>query len=307
MPTGIILLDKPRGLTSNGALQRVRKAFGAKSAGHVGTLDPMATGMLPLCLDEATKVIAEIEAGSKAYEFTVQLGARTDTGDAERPGGRKRSRCRRSMRPHSTPCWPASGVLSSRSRPCIRRSSATAARSTSWPARAWKSSGPRAPSTSRGSSCSSAGPDHLRLACECTKGTYIRVLGEDIARALGTCGHLTSLRRTVGGAVPGNAHGDAGGDAGRGEEPRESAARRSALAGDAPGAAHRRSGSGPAQWPGRVQPIATGGARGPAGAPLRAWRTVPGARRSPAGWLAATASSFIAGRVVNLCFTEPFL
>src|SRR6187551_3557129 len=83
MPTGIIVLDKPRGLTSNGALQRVRKAFGAKSAGHVGTLDPMATGMLPLCLDEATKVIAEVESGGKCYEFTVALGTRTDTGDAE--------------------------------------------------------------------------------------------------------------------------------------------------------------------------------------------------------------------------------
>ena len=83
MPTGIILLDKPQGLSSNGALQRVRKAFGRISAGHVGTLDPMATGMLPVCLDEATKVIAEIESGAKCYEFTVQLGARTDTGDAE--------------------------------------------------------------------------------------------------------------------------------------------------------------------------------------------------------------------------------
>jgi hypothetical protein len=83
MPTGIILLDKPQGLTSNGALQRVRRAYGAESAGHVGTLDPMATGMLPLCLDEATKVIAEIESGGKCYEFTVQLGTRTDTGDAE--------------------------------------------------------------------------------------------------------------------------------------------------------------------------------------------------------------------------------
>src|SRR4051812_40887470 len=83
MPNGILLLDKPKGLTSNGALQRVRKAYGAASAGHIGTLDPMATGMLPLCLDEATKVIAEIESGAKCYEFTVQLGARTDTGDAE--------------------------------------------------------------------------------------------------------------------------------------------------------------------------------------------------------------------------------
>ena len=86
MPNGILLLDKPQGLTSNGALQRVRRAFGAKSAGHVGTLDPMATGMLPLCLDEATKVIAEIESGAKAYEFTLQLGTRTDTGDAEGQG-----------------------------------------------------------------------------------------------------------------------------------------------------------------------------------------------------------------------------
>src|SRR3954466_6660932 len=83
MPNGILLLDKPKGLTSNGALQRVRKAYGAASAGHIGTLDPMATGMLPICLDEATKVIAEIESGAKSYEFTVQLGARTDTGDAE--------------------------------------------------------------------------------------------------------------------------------------------------------------------------------------------------------------------------------
>src|SRR3954447_26163198 len=83
MPTGILLLDKPQGLTSNGALQRVRKAFRAQSAGHVGTLDPMATGMLPICLDEATKVIAEIESGAKAYEFSLSLGSRTDTGDAE--------------------------------------------------------------------------------------------------------------------------------------------------------------------------------------------------------------------------------
>src|SRR5262245_18249880 len=83
MPTGIIVIDKPQGLTSNGTLQRVRKAYGALSAGHVGSLEPMATGMLPVCLDEATKVIAEIESGAKCYEFTVQLGGRTDTGDAD--------------------------------------------------------------------------------------------------------------------------------------------------------------------------------------------------------------------------------
>ncbi len=195
MPTGILLLDKPQGLTSNGALQRVRKAFGARSAGHVGTLDPMATGMLPLCLDEATKVIAEIESGAKCYEFTVQLGARTDTGDAEGevversavpPTDAARLELAlagfRGIQKQVPPMYSA---LKRGGRPLyelarqgievereartidIRRLQLVALRGTA-----------------------------LDLVCECAKGTYIRVLGEDIARALGTVGHLTRLRRT---------------------------------------------------------------------------------------------------------------
>src|SRR5947207_1363121 len=83
MPSGILLLDKPRGLTSNAALQRVRALLSRPKAGHVGSLDPLATGMLPLCLGEATKIAGEILAARKRYRFTLSLGERTATGDAE--------------------------------------------------------------------------------------------------------------------------------------------------------------------------------------------------------------------------------
>jgi tRNA pseudouridine55 synthase len=195
VPTGIIVIDKPQGLTSNGTLQRVRKAFGAQSAGHVGTLDPMATGMLPVCLDEATKVIAEIESGAKCYEFTVHLGRRTDTGDAEgrvveetavpaldTAGIETALAAFRGIQKQIPPMYSA---LKREGRPLyelarqgieveraartieIRRLELVALRS-----------------------------DALDLVCECAKGTYIRVLGEDIACRLGTLGHLTRLRRT---------------------------------------------------------------------------------------------------------------
>jgi tRNA pseudouridine55 synthase len=194
MPSGILLLDKPRGLTSNGALQRVRKAFGAKSAGHVGTLDPMATGMLPICLDEATKVIAEIESGAKAYEFTLTLGRRTDTGDAE------------GEEVETLPVPPIDaaaidavlagfhGVLSQV--PPMYSALKRAGRPLYELARQGIEV-ERAPRRIEIRSLELRGrtDDRLDLACECAKGTYIRVLGEDIARALGTCGHLTRLRR----------------------------------------------------------------------------------------------------------------
>src|SRR5690242_11534227 len=83
MLTGILLLDKPLGLSSNGALQRVKRLLRAEKAGHVGSLDPLATGMLPICLGEATKIAGEILSGRKRYRFTVALGHRTATGDLE--------------------------------------------------------------------------------------------------------------------------------------------------------------------------------------------------------------------------------
>ncbi|MCS6947966.1 MAG: tRNA pseudouridine(55) synthase TruB, partial [Steroidobacteraceae bacterium] len=80
---GVLLLDKPPGLSSNAATQRVRRLAGGARAGHVGTLDPLASGMLPICLGEATKIAGAILAGEKCYRFTLALGERTTTGDAE--------------------------------------------------------------------------------------------------------------------------------------------------------------------------------------------------------------------------------
>mgnify|MGYP003537830767 CR=1 FL=1 len=83
---GIVLLDKPQGLTSNQALQRVRRHLQAAKAGHAGTLDPMATGMLPLCFGQATKACGTLLGRRKAYSATVRLGVATDTGDLRSTG-----------------------------------------------------------------------------------------------------------------------------------------------------------------------------------------------------------------------------
>ncbi len=194
MPTGILLLDKPTGLSSNGALQRVRRAFGAQRAGHVGTLDPMATGMLPMCLDEATKVIAEIESGAKCYEFTLELGRRTDTGDiegsiveelpvpvftaAELEAGLADFRGVQSQVP------PMYSALKRAGRPLYEL-----ARQGIEVERAAR------PIDIRRLELVARHERSLELLCECAKGTYIRTLGEDLARRLGTCGHLSRLRR----------------------------------------------------------------------------------------------------------------
>src|SRR5690242_19726872 len=80
---GIFLLDKPINMTSNGALQRLKRLFNAKKAGHTGSLDPIATGMLPICFGEATKFSQYLLESSKTYLVTAELGARTNTGDSE--------------------------------------------------------------------------------------------------------------------------------------------------------------------------------------------------------------------------------
>ena len=80
---GILLLDKPLNITSNGALQRVKRLFSAKKAGHTGSLDPLATGMLPLCFGEATKFSQFLLESDKYYRVSAKLGVKTTTGDAE--------------------------------------------------------------------------------------------------------------------------------------------------------------------------------------------------------------------------------
>ena len=194
MPSGILLLDKPRGLSSNAALQRVRTLFGREKAGHVGSLDPLATGMLPICLGEATKVAADIVAGRKCYRFTVTLGARTTTGDAEGTVSERaaiprleRSRIETVLARFLGPGQqipPMYSALKRAGQPLYRlaRAGVTVER----PPRAIEVSQLR---------LRALGAETLELEVLCSKGTYVRVLAEDIAAALDTLGYVSVLRR----------------------------------------------------------------------------------------------------------------
>ena len=191
---GILLLDKPCGLSSNRALQRVRGLLAGAKAGHVGSLDPLASGMLPICLGEATKVAGEIVGRRKRYRFTVRLGARTESGDAEgavseraavpaleRPQVEAALRSFVGERAQIPPMYSAlkhageplyrlarSGLIVERAARRIELAELT---------------------------LSALGHEALELETLCSKGTYIRVLAEDIATALGTVGHVIALRR----------------------------------------------------------------------------------------------------------------
>jgi tRNA pseudouridine55 synthase len=194
MPSGILLLDKPRGLSSNAALQRVRALFGREKAGHVGSLDPLATGMLPICLGEATKVAAEILAGRKCYRFTVTVGTRTTTGDAEGEVS-ERAAVPALERSHVETVLtnfvgageqvpPMYSALKRAGQPLYRlaRAGVTVERAARTIEVSWLR-------------LLALDPPSLTLEVLCSKGTYVRVLAEDIAAALGTLGHVSTLRR----------------------------------------------------------------------------------------------------------------
>ena len=194
MPSGIVLLDKPLGLSSNAALQRVRRLYGAAKAGHAGSLDPLATGMLPICLDEATKIAGEILSSRKRYRFAIALGARTATGDVEgeviermavpplAPGMLEAALA--GLRGAQRQVPPMYSALKRDGRPLYEL--ARAGVSVERAAR---------PIEIYALTLLQAQAQRLELTVECAKGTYVRVLAEDIARALGTCGHVVLLRR----------------------------------------------------------------------------------------------------------------
>lgn len=195
MTNGILLLDKPPGLTSNAALQRVRRAFGRVKAGHTGSLDPLATGMLPICLGEATKIAGFLLDGDKEYEFTMRLGARTATGDLE---GEVVERCAvpadvtsaleaalPSFRGALSQVPPMYSAIKQHGQPLYR----LARRGVEVEREA------RTVAIRRLELLAVEG-DEARLAVTCSKGTYVRTLAEDLARAAGSCAHLTALRRT---------------------------------------------------------------------------------------------------------------
>jgi tRNA pseudouridine55 synthase len=191
---GILLLDKPRGLSSNAALQRVRRLLGADKAGHVGSLDPLATGMLPICLGEATKVAGDITAARKRYQFTIALGRRTATGDLEGEIVEELAVPALTMaqvelvlkefRGSQAQIPPMFSALKRDGQPLYKlaRAGITVERA----ARQIQITE---------LSILAVGEAQLELSALCSKGTYIRVLAEDIARRLGTCGHVSALRR----------------------------------------------------------------------------------------------------------------
>lgn len=191
---GVLLLDKPAGMTSNAALQKARRLLNAAKAGHTGTLDPMATGLLPLCFGEATKFAGELLAADKAYAATLRLGVRTDTADAE---GQVLE-----TRPVAVTYEQAEAVLG-RFRGDILQVPPmhSALKRDGRPLYEYARKGIEVERRPREVSIFSLvvryfKGDRLEFDVDCSKGTYVRSLAQDIGEALGCGAHLIALRRT---------------------------------------------------------------------------------------------------------------
>jgi tRNA pseudouridine55 synthase len=192
--SGWLCLDKPVGETSTRAVATVKRLFGAAKAGHAGTLDPLASGVLPIALGEATKTVSFVQDGRKIYRFTVRWGAETDTDDAD--GKVVATSNVRPDRAAIEACLPAfTGEI-------MQRPPAYSA---------IKIEGERAYDLAREGEevileerpvaihrldlVALADPDHAVFEAESGKGTYVRSLARDIGRRLGCLGHVVALRR----------------------------------------------------------------------------------------------------------------
>jgi tRNA pseudouridine55 synthase len=191
---GILLLDKPLGVTSAGAVARVKRLFGARKAGHTGSLDPLASGLLPICFGEATKFGAQLLDADKVYRVTTRLGARTASGDLESPVIESRElpamsidhleKALEDFPREYAQVPPMHSAIKQDGKPLYEYARAGITRERA--ARnivihelrllEWQA------------------PD-LTFDVRCSKGAYIRVLAEDLAARLDTLGHLAALRR----------------------------------------------------------------------------------------------------------------
>jgi len=192
---GILLLDKPLGLSSTAAGQRLRRLLRVDKVGHVGSLDPLATGMLPLCIGEATKLAGEILEGDKLYRFTVKLGARTRTGDIE--GDVVESRPVPVLSAAQVQALMANFVGESLQVPPMYSAIKQQGQPLYKLARAGKvvEREPRKIRIEHFRLLDIPTADELNCEVLCGKGTYVRVLALDLAASLGTVGHVTRLRR----------------------------------------------------------------------------------------------------------------
>jgi tRNA pseudouridine55 synthase len=196
--SGWLVLDKPYGMTSTQAVGKVRWLLGAKKAGHAGTLDPLATGVLPIALGEATKTVPLLQESRKVYRFTIAWGAATTTDDAEgaviatsehRPSEQDvRDRIPRFVGSimQAPPAFSAIKVAGERAYDIARAGGEVVLE-------------PR-PVTIRAFALLRHGAETSDFEMECEKGTYVRALARDLAEALGTYGHVVALSREAVGA-----------------------------------------------------------------------------------------------------------
>jgi tRNA pseudouridine55 synthase len=192
---GILLLDKAFGLSSNAALQQVRELFGAKKAGHAGSLDPLATGLLPVCFGQATKVCGRLLDAGKRYRVDVQLGARTESLDCET------EIIERAAVPALTDELVDRvlvGFLGEQDQVPPMHSALKHAGQRLYELARRGESVERATRRITIASISrlALSADRLELEVSCSKGTYIRSLAADVAARLGTLGYVAALRRT---------------------------------------------------------------------------------------------------------------
>ena len=193
---GWVILDKPLGMTSTQAVGKVRRLFGAQKAGHGGTLDPLASGILPIALGEATKTVPFVMDGRKEYRFTLRFGEARSTEDAEgevtatseaRPDDAAIAASLPAFTGEITQTPPAFSALKIDGKRAydLARAGETVELK------------PRQVLIERLELTGRPDRDHADFVVQCGKGTYIRSLGRDLALALGTVGHLSMLRRTV--------------------------------------------------------------------------------------------------------------
>jgi tRNA pseudouridine55 synthase len=191
---GWLVLDKGVGMTSTHAVAVAKRAFNAKKAGHAGTLDPLASGILPIALGEATKTVPFVMDGRKSYVFTIAWGVETDTDDSEGKPVQATNRIPErdeveALLPRFTgtieqvpPRFSAIKVQGERAYDLAREGETVELK-------------PRTVEIARLSVMKHAG-DRSILDAECGKGTYVRALARDLGRAIGCLGHIAALRRT---------------------------------------------------------------------------------------------------------------
>lgn len=193
---GVLLLDKPNGWTSNAALQAVKRLYQAQKAGHTGSLDPLASGLLPICLGEATKLSGVLLNADKTYRFTCLLGVTTTTGDAEgevvttRPvGSWSRAQIEAMLQQFIGPLQQIPPMYSA-----VKRDGQ--------PLYKLARRGIEVERTPREVTIHELRllrqtPSELECEMRCSKGTYVRALAVDIGEALGCGAHVSALRRTA--------------------------------------------------------------------------------------------------------------